>query len=646
MKKPLLITLFALLLPWITVAAQDELNTYQKTYAEACQWLQDWQSDKDIFTTLRTKYNALSTACTKYAPDSIDVTSTTELKTATTKLTSAISGLKTVAESSKNTQKQVTKTTFDPNFHIYLCFGQSNMEGNATPELVDYSGSSTRFLTMAAVNMSTHSRTKGKWYVARPPLCRDWTGLTPADYFGKTLIKQLPDSITVGVINVALGGCAIEMFLKQGDELKSYLSQQADWLQGYARDYNNEPYDQLIALARQAQKVGVIHGVLLHQGCSNNTQQDWPQKVNVIYQRMLRDLNLSQDEVPLLVGELLSQAQGGVCWGHNSVIAKCPSVIANSHVVSSKDCPGASDGLHFTAQGYRMIGANYANVMRPMLDRYIPNRNLTVGSLKARDASLSLMPGATRSIYMMLTDADGKQHDVTAACTFTSSDPSLLSFKGVEMSSSSNVEGDATVTATYTNSEGQEASADFTVSVRMFPLAVDCFNPSLISTGTFTTPSGVGRFRGSAKGSMGGWYYPNGIDLSAYRYLVVDLATNSVAKQSIRIYDTTDPSSSSYYKLEMAARQKQFVIDLQNMTTADGKRIDPSHVCILGFVTSASEQYFSISGVRVTNEDPTSLQSIIHSQPTTPGATYDLSGRRTSTLRSGIYIQNGRKIVR
>ena len=25
----------------------------------------------------------------------------------------------------------------DPNFYIYLCFGQSNMEGNATPEQVD-----------------------------------------------------------------------------------------------------------------------------------------------------------------------------------------------------------------------------------------------------------------------------------------------------------------------------------------------------------------------------------------------------------------------------------------------------------------------------------------------------------------------------
>lgn len=409
MRKRLLFTLFALILGGQMAFAQDALQKYQSAYAEACQWTEAWQSDQEIFTALRAKYTTLSKACETYAPENVDASDESALKTATTKLNSAVSGFKTVAESSKNTQKAVTKTTFDPNFHIYLCFGQSNMEGNATPELIDYSGSSTRFLTMAAVNMSTHSRTKGKWYVARPPLCRDWTGLTPADYFGKTLIKSLPDSISVGVINVALGGCAIEMFMYQGTELKNYLTKQADWLQGYARDYNNEPYDQLIALAKQAQKVGVIRGVLLHQGCSNNTQQDWPNKVNVIYQRMLKDLNLKQDEVPLLIGELLSQAKGGVCWGHNSVIAKCPSIISNSHVVSSKDCPGASDGLHFTAEGYRMIGANYANVMRPLLARVVKENDYTIKSLVAKEKRIVMPVASSQPLYITLTDEAGAE---------------------------------------------------------------------------------------------------------------------------------------------------------------------------------------------------------------------------------------------
>ena len=80
----------------------------------------------------------------------------------------------------------------DPNFHIYLAFGQSNMEGNATPEAQDKTNVPARFKMMAAVNFSNPSRTKGKWYTATPPLCRQGTGLTPCDYFGRELCDKLP----------------------------------------------------------------------------------------------------------------------------------------------------------------------------------------------------------------------------------------------------------------------------------------------------------------------------------------------------------------------------------------------------------------------------------------------------------------------
>ena len=40
----------------------------------------------------------------------------------------------------------------DKNFHIYLCFGQSNMEGNARIEPQDKEGVSERFKVMSAVD--------------------------------------------------------------------------------------------------------------------------------------------------------------------------------------------------------------------------------------------------------------------------------------------------------------------------------------------------------------------------------------------------------------------------------------------------------------------------------------------------------------
>ena len=131
-------------------------------------------------------------------------------------------------------------------------------------------------------------------------------------------------------------------------------------MKNYFKAYDNDPYKRLVDMAKIAQESGVIKGILLHQGESNNTQQDWPQKVKLIYDRLLNDLNLNAEETPLFVGEMVSKQEGGACWGHNAVIAKVPSVIPNSYVISSANCPQKGDGLHFTAQGYRIMGQRYA----------------------------------------------------------------------------------------------------------------------------------------------------------------------------------------------------------------------------------------------------------------------------------------------
>ena len=86
----------------------------------------------------------------------------------------------------------------DPNFHVYLAFGQSNMEGFPGIEPQDKSGVDPRFRMLAAVDFASLGRQKGEWYDAIPPLCRSSTGLCPADYFGRTMVAGMPERITVG----------------------------------------------------------------------------------------------------------------------------------------------------------------------------------------------------------------------------------------------------------------------------------------------------------------------------------------------------------------------------------------------------------------------------------------------------------------
>jgi hypothetical protein len=263
---------------------------------------------------------------------------------------------------------EVTSEDPDPDFHIYLCFGQSNMEGNAAIEEQDREGVDPRFKMMAAVNMPSYGRTKGLWYTATPPLCRNNTGLTPADYFGREMVAQLPENIKVGVINVAVGGCSIDLF--DEDKCANYIKGQKDWFKGYCREYDNNPYKVLVTMAKKAQKKGVIKGILLHQGCSDNGQKDWPLRVKRVYVRLLHDLGLNEEETPLLIGETLRANQGGGCSQHNEIIKTAYKVIPNSHVISSNNCPGNSvDPWHFSAEGYRMIGKRYAEKMLELLDK-------------------------------------------------------------------------------------------------------------------------------------------------------------------------------------------------------------------------------------------------------------------------------------
>lgn len=248
----------------------------------------------------------------------------------------------------------------NPKFHIYLCLGQSNMEGYAKIEPQD-TIVNKRFQVLEAVDCDNLNRKKGQWYTAVPPLSRCTTGLSPADYFGREMIANLPDDVTVGVINVAVGGCKIELFDK--DNYESYVSSSPQWLKNTVSQYDGNPYARLVEMAKIAQKTGVIKGVLLHQGESNTGDTLWTKKVKTVYDNLLKDLNLKAESTPLLAGEVVHADQGGVCASMNKIIATLPQTIPNSYVISSSGCTDATDNLHFTAEGYRMLGKRYASKM-------------------------------------------------------------------------------------------------------------------------------------------------------------------------------------------------------------------------------------------------------------------------------------------
>jgi lysophospholipase L1-like esterase len=258
----------------------------------------------------------------------------------------------------------------DENFHIYLCFGQSNMEGYNGAYVKDEAGNpieeqdrgpvDRRFQVLTAVDMPAFDRVKERWYTAVPPLCRGDSGLCPADYFGRTMVENLPQNIKVGVINVSLGGCKIEAF--DPDNCEAYFATTADWLQAYAARYDNNPYKRLVELAKIARKDGVIKGILLHQGESNSGDSTWPRKVKGVYDNLVRDLGLDED-IPLLAGQLVNGGDTGM----NGIILNLPQTIPSARVIRTDGLGKHVDNLHFNPAGYRELGRRYAKEMLSIL---------------------------------------------------------------------------------------------------------------------------------------------------------------------------------------------------------------------------------------------------------------------------------------
>ena len=277
----------------------------------------------------------------------------------------------------------------DPNFHIYLAFGQSNMEGQGNIENQDKTVDERFQILWSADNGSCSGKTKGQWAKATPPLahCNN-AKLGPTDYFGRTMVEKTDSKIKVGVVVVAVAGCSIKLFDKNNYQnyVNSVKTSQS-WMTGYINQYGGNPYGRLIEMAKKAQEDGVIKGIIFHQGETDAGDGNWPSAVKKVYDNIIKDLGLGSD-IPFLAGEVL---RSGVSKGANNNIAKLPQQSKNFYVVSSEgfnQALGDGQNVHFTSQEYRDFGKRYAEKMIEVLgDKIKPVATATSSSSVAESSS-------------------------------------------------------------------------------------------------------------------------------------------------------------------------------------------------------------------------------------------------------------------
>ncbi len=216
-------------------------------------------------------------------------------------------------------------------------------------------------------------------------------------------------------------------------------------------------------------------------------------------------------------------------------------------------------------------------------------------SILGIDNHVQILTGDARNLIVQAHFSDGSSRYVTADSEFDISDNSIITIdKGGRMSSLK--DGEAVVTVSYSLSDDSNSEITFKVKSTTFPLTDEMFNPSIWEKGSFdenTKTLITGQY------GFGGWQYGNGVNLSAYKYLIVELGNENDSSVSFRLFDENNYwSGAAEYDFKS---ERRIEIDLHNMFKSDNiVKIDPSHIYIMGFWSLGSKPII-IKNIYLTN---------------------------------------------
>jgi len=235
-----------------------------------------------------------------------------------------------------NASAQVNK---DPNFHLYILIGQSNMAGRGpiTPELQNESN--PRVLTFNKAN---------EWVLAKHPLHfdkPDVVAVGPGLAFGIKMAEANPGA-KIGLIPCAVGGSPIE-----------------HWAVGaYDEATKTHPYDDAVVRIKEAMKYGVVKGVIWHQGESNSSPEQVKKYMEQLTELIDRVRQLVNDqELPFIAGELGRFDKKFDPF--NQEIAKLRLAVPYTGLASSQGLVHKGDMLHFDGASAEELGKRYAAEM-------------------------------------------------------------------------------------------------------------------------------------------------------------------------------------------------------------------------------------------------------------------------------------------
>lgn len=178
---------------------------------------------------------------------------------------------------------------------------------------------------------------------------------------------------------------------------------------------------------------------------------------------------------------------------------------------------------------------------------------------------------------------------------------------------------------------------------------VDCFVPDILYKNAvkYSSTSFKAAVTVNA-GGFAGWRFEEGIDISAYNYLVLKLVAKPSAGSHFRLYDNANYWAESYIldlnkslvrKIEDGATWYEYVIDLKDIKTSAGQALNLSNIRLSGFY-APSKQNIYVKDVYLSQDGQNIATGIgsVQSSTVDAGIHYSVSGQVVPASQKGVQI--------
>ena len=282
-------------------------------------------------------------------------------------------------------------------------------------------------------------------------------------------------------------------------------------------------------------------------------------------------------------GKSITGVAGGEGFGANFKYIADNTGNVSWMIFTSQELLAQFDGVPGTPGNYTFLNDPEAcpwpvyHWFKEYAGEEVPEGELVSLEIAGVGETLEIRMGDSRSLVVKARYADGSVEAVTAKALMELSDEQVAVLENGKIVALK--EGSTRLTVTYTSQA--DVTRTFEVEVKVitpFPLTEAMFDPSIWEEGSFDEST---RTLVTGQYGFGGWQYAEGLDLSGFKTITVELGNDNSSQVSFRLFDKNNYwSEPAMYDF---GNSRKIVVDLHDMTDKNGNVISPDHLYIIGF---------------------------------------------------------------